>query len=569
MFERLPAQLDDLMTWKWEQFAPFYEELNQRPLTAETLDKWMKDWSLIAKHASEQYNRIYIDVSCNTADKEIEQRLYDFMDDIFPALEAAEQKLKDRLLDSGLEPENFEVQLARMRADRELFREENLTLQAEEHKLANEYDKTIGAQTVQWEGEEVTVDYLTLMYKDPDRAVRQKAWKLEMERRLQDRQAINENWVSLLKLRLQIASNAGFDNYRDYRWKYLKRFDYTAEDSKSFGEAIEEVVVPAASRIYARYREKLGFDSLRPWDRYTDVSGRPPLKPFETIEELRSKVSAVFHQVDPQLGGYFDTMVEEDLLDLDNRKNKAPGAYCTELALTDRPFIFANSVGIHDNVQTMLHESGHAFHVFESKHLPYLMQWEPPMEFAEVASMSMEFIGGPYLTADKGGFYTEVEAARAAIENIEYSILFWPYMAVVDGFQHWVYENPEAALDASNCDAAWGRLWDRFMPGEDWSGLEDAKVTGWHRKGHIHAMPFYYVEYGLAQLGAVQVWRNSLSDQKQAVADYRKALSLGGTRSLPQLFEAAGARLGFDAAILREAIGLMEGRLEELYAKVD
>ncbi len=568
MFERLPAQLDELMTWKWEQFAPFYEELEQRPLNADSLEQWMQDWSLIAKHASELYNRIYIELTGHTADENIERRMNDFMDHIFPELTAAEQKLKDRLLDSGLEPDNFAVQLRRMRADRDLFREENLPLLAQEHKLANEYDKIIGAQTVDWEGEEVTVDYLTLKYIDPDRAIRKKAWDLEMARRLQDRQAINENWQKLLKLRLKIAANAGFDNYREYRWKYLKRFDYTAEDSKRFGDAIEEVVVPAAKRIYARYCEKLGIESLRPWDRYADTSGRPPLKPFQTIEELRSKVSVVFHQIDPQLGGYFDTLVAEDLLDLDNRKNKAPGAYCTELALTDRPFIFANSVGIHENVLTMLHESGHAFHVFESKYLPYLMQWEPPMEFAEVASMSMEFIGMPYLTADKGGFYTEEEAARANIENIENSILFWPYMAVVDKFQHWIYENPEQAMDASNCDAAWGRLWDRFMPGEDWSGLEDAKVTGWHRKGHIHGVPFYYVEYGLALLGAVQVWRNSLSDQKQAVADYRKALSLGGTRSLPQLFNAAGARLAFDASILRESIALMEDTLNDLYAKL-
>ena len=568
MFEHLPAQLDELMTWKWEQFAPFYQELNDRPLTVDSLEQWMQDWSLIAKHASELYNRIYIAISGNTADEDIERRMNDFMDHVFPELTAADQKLKDRLLDSGLEPENFSVQLRRMKADRDLFCEENLPLLAQEHKLANEYDKIIGAQTVEWEGDEVTVDYLTLKYIDPDRGIRKKAWDLEMARRLQDRQAINENWQKLLKLRLKIASNAGFDNYRDYRWKYLKRFDYTAEDSNRFFEAIEEVVVPAAKRIYARYCEKLGIDSLRPWDRYADTSGRPPLKPFQTIEELRSKVSVVFHQIDPQLGGYFDTLVAEDLLDLDNRKNKAPGAYCTELALTDRPFIFANCVGIHENILTMLHESGHAFHVFESKHLPYLMQWEPPMEFAEVASMSMEFIGMPYLTADKGGFYTEEEAARANIENIEHSILFWPYMAVVAMFQHWVYENSEQALDADNCDAAWGRLWDRFMPGEDWSGLENARVTGWHRKGHIHAMPFYYIEYGLAMLGAVQVWRNSLSDQKQAVADYRKALSLGGTRSLPQLFNAAGARLGFDADILREAIDLMESTLDDLYAKI-
>jgi oligoendopeptidase F len=556
------------MTWNWDDFAPFFADLAERPLATDTLEEWMQDWSLVSKHASELYSRIYVAVTGNTADKAIEQRLNDFMDHIYPQLMTADQKLKDRLLDSGLEPDHFAVQLRNMRADRELFRQENLPLLAEEHKLGNEYDKIIGAQTVEWQDEEVTVESLTVQYKDTDRNVRKQAWELEMKRRLQDRQAINENWQKLLKLRLQIAANAGFENYRDYRWKNLKRFDYTPDDSKAFGDAIEQVVVPAASRIYARYCQRLGIDSLRPWDRYADTSGRPPLRPFQTVDELKSKTSAIFHQVDARLGGYFDVMVREGLLDLDNRKNKAPGGYCIDFALAGRPFIFTNAVGIHDNVQTLLHEGGHSFHVFESAHLPYYAQWEPPMEFAEVASMSMEFLGMPYLTIDTGGFYREEEAARAFLENLEYSILFWPYMAVVDGFQHWVYENPAPAADPARCDSVWGQLWDRFLPGEDWRGLEEEKMTGWHRKGHIHGVPFYYIEYGLAQLGAVQVWRNSLSDPKQAVADYRKALSLGGTRTLPELFEAAGARLAFDVPILREAIDLMEGTIEDLLDKI-
>lgn len=568
MFERLPVSLEELINWDWSRFAPFYADLAERPLSPATLESWMQDWSQISKHVDELYNRTYVAVTGNTADPALEKRLHNFMDDIYPQASAAEQKLKDRLLDSGLEPGNFAVQLRNMRADRELFQEANLPLLAEEHKLDNAYDKIIGAQTVQWGGQEVTIESLTVQYKDPDRTIRQKAWELEMQRRLQDRQAINENWQKLLKLRQQIAANAGFENYRDYRWKQLRRFDYTPEDSKRFGNAIEEVVVPAASRIYARYCQRLGVDSLRPWDRYADTSGRPPLQPFQTVEELKHKTSAIFHQVDPQLGGYFDVMIAEDLLDLDNRKNKAPGGYCTAFALAGKPFIFTNAVGIHDNVQTLLHEGGHSFHVFESNHLPYFAQWEPPMEFAEVASMSMEFLGMPYLTQDQGGFYSGEEAARAFLENLEYSILFWPYMAVVDGFQHWVYENPSLAADPAQCDAAWGRLWDRFLPGEDWRGLEDEKVTGWHRKGHIHGVPFYYVEYGLAQLGAVQVWRNSLADPRQAVVDYRKALSLGGTRPLPELFQAAGARLAFDASILREAIDLMEGKIDELLARI-
>ena len=233
-------------------------------------------------------------------------------------------------------------------------------------------------------------------------------------------------------------------------------------------------------------------------------------------------------------------MRREKLLDLGNRKGKAPGGYCTQFQVAKRPFIFANAVGLHDDVQTLLHEAGHAFHAFEASHLPYYQQWDVSMEFAEVASMGMELLAAPYLPAQEDSFYSEPEAARARVEHLEGLILFWPYMAVVDAFQHWVYENHAAAADAKNCDAKWAELWRRFMPGVDWSGLDNEMMTGWHRKLHIYHYPFYYVEYGLAQLGAVQVWRNALEDQSDAVAHYRAALSLGGTVPLPELYAAAG-----------------------------
>jgi oligoendopeptidase F len=282
------------------------------------------------------------------------------------------------------------------------------------------------------------------------------------------------------------------------------------------------------------------------------------------VDELITGSSNIFHLVHPQLGAHFDTMVMEGLLDLENRKNKAPGAYCTSFDTIRRPFIFSNSVGMHDDLQTLLHEAGHAFHVFEIAHLPYAPQSNVPMEFAEVASMSMEYLGMPYLLKDMGGFYDPQEAARAEIEHLERSLVFWPYMAVVDSFQHWVYTHPEAAADPARCDEQWGQLWQRFMPGIDYSGLEDSMVTGWHRKLHIHQVPFYYIEYGLAQLGAVQVWANSLKNPVDAVQDYRFALSLGGTTSLPNLFKSAGARLAFDAKTLQAAIHLMETTIEQL-----
>jgi oligoendopeptidase F len=252
------------------------------------------------------------------------------------------------------------------------------------------------------------------------------------------------------------------------------------------------------------------------------------------------------------------------MLDLENRKGKAPGAYCTDYTAIRKPFIFMNAVGIHDDVQTLIHESGHAFHVLESANLPYHPMLEVPMEFAEVASMGMEFLAGPFLTTAKGGFYTPADAARARVEHLEFSLQFWPYMAVVDEFQHWVYENHAAASDPANCDAKWGELWDTYMIGVDWSGFEDEKITGWHRKLHIFEVPFYYVEYGLAQLGAIQVWQNAQRDQAAAVAGYRQALSRGGTATLPQLFETAGAKFAFDTRTVGEAVAMMESTIEEL-----
>jgi len=286
------------------------------------------------------------------------------------------------------------------------------------------------------------------------------------------------------------------------------------------------------------------------------------------VQELEEKGEAIFRRVDPALAEYYATMRREGLLDLENRPGKGPGAYSSTLEASKRDFIFMNAVGVRDNVRTLLHESGHAFHAFESFNQPLYHQRVIPMEFAEVASMSMELLAAPYLTKDEGGFYTPEEAARDRIAHLEKIILFWPYMAVVDAFQHWVYENVDAALDPDNCDEQWAALWDRFMVGIDYTGLEPDKRNGWHRKHHIHRLPFYYVEYGLAQLGAVQVWRNALSDQAGAVAAYRRALALGGTADLPTLFETAGARFAFDAGTLGEAVDLIERTIDSLESTV-
>ena len=567
MFAELPTVPEAFSHWRWEDLEPYYRELQRRPVSAESVATWLGDWSRLSEVVHELYTRLYLATAQDTTDKAAKARFHRFLEEDYPQVEEAEQRLKEKLLASGLEPEGFAIPLKQMRTDAALFREANLPLRAEVQKLGNRYDEIIGAQTVTWEGEERTLAQMRPVLQDPQRDRRERAWRLMAERQLADREALNDLWVKMLDRRLRMAHNADFPDYRAYRWQQLHRYDYTPEDAKAFHQAIEQVIVPAAARMYEKRRRLLGVERLRPWDLDVDPFGKPPLRPFRTIEELQSKTSAIFHHVDPVLGQYYDIMRTEGLLDLDNRKGKAPGGFCTSLAVSKRPFIFMNAVGTHDDVQTMLHESGHAFHVFEHARLPYYPQRDAPMEFAEVASMAMELLAAPYLDETHGGFYTPADAARARLAHLERSLRFWPYMAVVDAFQHWVYENPDAAHDPQACDRAWADLWRRFMVGVDWEGLEEVMVTGWQRKLHIFQVPFYYIEYGLAQLGAVQVWANALRDQAGAVAAYRRALALGNTAPLPELYATAGARFAFDAATLEQAADLMLRVIDELEAQ--
>ncbi len=564
MFGNLPDDARTVYDWTWAQFEPYFQDLQARELTAANIDQWIADWSRLSEVISELDSRLYVATTVDTTDKEAEERFNRYLDTIYPPAATAGQQLKEKLLASGLQPAGFEIPLRNMRAEAELFREENIPLSTQIQKLGAEYDKIIGAQTVEWDGEEKTLAQIRPVYQEQDRARREKAWRLSSERQLADRDALNQLWTQLMDLRLQIAHNAGYDNFRDYQWKNFKRFDYTPADCEIFHAAIEASVVPLARQIFEKRRQQLGLETLRPWDLNVDPQGREPLRPFEHSDELVSRAEAIFSRLDPQLGEYFAIMRHEDLLDLDNRKGKAPGGYQQDFALVKRPFIFMNAVGLHDDVQTLLHEGGHAFHAFESAKLPYYHQRQFSAEIAEVASMSMELLAAPYLAASQGGYYSDADAARARVEHLEGIVLFWPYMAVVDAFQHWVYTHHQAATDPANCDAKWGELWDRFMQGIDSSGLEDSKVTGWQRKLHIFQIPFYYVDYGLAQLGAVQVWRNALADQSYALKQYREALALGGTRPLPQLFAAAGAKFAFDNATVSEAVTLIEKTLGEL-----
>lgn len=562
----LPANFNAERDLSWSTYEPELNRLLAVDLTPENVNDWLLAWTKLESTIDDLGNRVYVSKTMNTVDEAVKAAFEKYLTDTYPAQSRMNQALKEKLLASGIEPRDFAIPMRNMRSEAALFRPENVDLQSEEAQLSSQYGDIVGAQTVEWEGETVTLTKLDQKLQSSDRDLRERVWRTSMARRLADRPALNDLWTKLVDLRVKIASNAGYATYTDFRWEQLQRFDYTPANCETFHRAIEEVVIPAARRVNERRRERLGLSALRPWDLSCPTGDEQPLRPFENTEDMSAKARAILNHVDPELGEYYARMEREGLLDLPNRANKAPGGYCTAFPATRVPFIFMNAVGTHRDVQTLLHEAGHAFHSFESAKLPYFQQLNVNTEFAEVASMSMELLAASFLEKEFGGYYTPEEANRARVEHLEKLLLFWPYMAVVDCFQHWVYGNVSESRDPANCDRAWGQIWDRFMVGEDWSGLEAEKQTGWHRKLHIYEVPFYYVEYGLAQLGAVQVWKNSLADRKGAVAAYRSALALGGTVTLPEMFRRAGANFAFDADTMRQSVDLIEQKLEEYSA---
>lgn len=559
-------EFDDFKTYDWDAIEPLYQALEDQELDESSLDTWMTAWSDLRKLVDERYARLELATELDTTDQTAEDEYHAFLEKIYPSSQAADQKLKEKILASGLVPVGMELILKKMRTEADLFCDENLPLMTEESKLSTEYSKILGAQTIEWEDEELTLTQAKTRLQTQDRNVRKKVWERIAQSQLDDREPINELWRKFMGIRADLAKNAGYEDYRSFRWLQRLRLDYSPDDSMEFISAIKKAAVPAATRIYNRYQERIGIDQVRPWDLLNNQTtfSLPPIKAFDTEEEFISRVGKIINKLDADLGEYYQTMVDNQLFDLMNRKGKGPGGFCTSFATQGHPFIFMNASGKSADLRVLFHESGHAFHVFERVNLDYHHQWRPGLEFAEVASTAMELLAEPYLSKDQGGFMSTSDAAKARLLNLEEKLLFWPYMAVVVAFQHWVYEDHDRGSDPDACDEKWGSLIDEFMPGIDWSGFEEVKKTGWHRKLHIHQVPFYYIEYGLASLGAFQIMQKAAKDQKGALADYRKSLALGGTVSLPELYSASGAKLSFDYETLSSIVEMIELHLDEL-----
>ena len=558
----VPANLD---LGNWPQLAPLFDQLEARAAKCATvaeLERWLVDWSELNAALEEEGSRRYIAMTCHTDNAEAEKSYLQFVENIEPQTKPRQFRLEKILMAHPLRAQlplpRYEVFLRDVQNHVELFREENVALETEEARLCQQFQKLSGALTVQFRGEEKTLIQMGKLLEEPDRPLRQEAWELVANRRLAEREKFDDIFDQLLQLRGRIAANAGFANYRDYVFRRLGRFDYTPEDCAQFHEAVASEVMPAVRELQAQRRQQLGLDALRPWDLSVDPLNRPPLKPFEQVDDMVTRSQRIFDRLDGELAGGFQQMQDLKLLDLANRKGKAPGGYQSTLSEARLPFIFMNAVGQQRDVETILHEAGHAFHALAARDEDLLPYRSAPIEFCEVASMSMELLGNEFLDP----FYSVADANRARRVHLEGIVGILGWIATVDAFQHWLYTHP--GHTRAERATAWNELMDRFAGDVDWRGHEVARANLWHRQLHIFLYPFYYIEYGIAQLGALQVWANSKRDPVRALRDYKTALALGGSRPLPELFAAAGCPFEFSATTIRPLVKLMREELAKL-----
>lgn len=546
----------------WESLAPYYRELEAAPLDASTRESWLAHWSRLDELVTEAASLAMIGYTSDTANDQKKAAHLRFSTEVLPQLEEAEVALARRLVAIGSDRDDLQTTLRRFRTAIEIFREANVPLVSEAEGLAAQYQQITGSMTAEWGGERVPLPRLSPFLKSHDRSVRESAWHAANLPYVASHDELSTLFDRMVQLRQKMARNADFKDYRDYVFAAKCRFDYTPDDCTRLQGAIEEQVVPAMLRALEHRRERLGLERLRPWDLAIDPWRATSPVPYRDVTELQETAARIFQAVSPDLGGQFRTMMNEGLLDLESRPGKAPGGYCDTLHARGRPFVFMNAAGVAEDVTTLLHEAGHCFHAFASHARPLIWQRHPGAESAELASMSMELLASPHL-ARPTGYYTEADALSTRLEHLEDTLLSLAHIASVDAFQSWIYTDP-AGVNGAARDRTWLALRARFEPGIDWSGLTAERVARWYRQLHIFLYPFYYIEYGIAQIGALQVWRNARRDQAHAVAAYRRFLALGATKPLPELYREAGVEMSFDAGLIGDLVAMVEEEMAEL-----
>ncbi len=565
--QKLPRHFvpKDFTVTTWVTLEPFFKDLLERKIdTKEELEQWLKDQSELEAVVNEDACWRQIKMTCDTQNKELEDAFNYFFMEIQPKIQpysdALNKKLVNHPLAADLPQEKYFTYLRSIRKSIELFREENIPIQSELAVMQQQYGVITGKMTITVNDKEYTLQQAAKFLESHDRDLREEVYRKINERRLQDKEELNALFDQLISRRNQEALNAGFENYREYRFKELGRFDYTKEDCFAFHDAVKQHVIPLVNIIHQRKKERLGVESLRPWDTEAEPIGTEPLRPFTTDKELIEKSAACFNKLRPFFGDCLKKMDEMKHLDLDSRIGKAPGGYNCPLAESGAPFIFMNAAGQMHDVTTMVHEGGHAVHSFLAHPLDLNGFKEYPMEIAEVASMAMELFS---MDEWDTFFDNKEELSRAKEHQLERVITIFPWIAVIDKFQHWIYEHPQHTHDERT--KAWVSILNEFEDDViDYSGLEKYRSNAWQRQLHLFEVPFYYIEYGIAQLGAIGMWMQFKNDREQALDNYCKALSLGGTKTLPQLFEAAGLKFDFSPEKIKVLMDFVKGEMEEL-----
>lgn len=550
----------------WEDISPYFDKLlAAAPTTAEDLEQLILHYSDVVSVFEEQYAWTYINMSCHTENEEYVKKYETFASKIHPEVSKAANRIDKKITGDPwydqLDPERYTQLKKNLSRDLEIFREENVPLDAELSKLSSKYEQITGSLTATIDGEILPIPRAVVKLQSANRAEREKAWKAIMTARQTVVPDLDSLFSEMIRLRHRVALNAGFDNFRDYQHANLHRFDYSPRDAEIFHDAIAKHVVPLSREVVTRHRDRLGLadSDYRPWDISGEPADREPLKPFISGAELLSRSKKIFSALLPEFGVNLAKMDSAGLFDLDSRKSKAPGGYNYPLPVTGMPFIFMNAAGTQRDVVTLMHEGGHAMHTFLTNDEPLSFYRDTPSEVAETASMSMELMTARYWDA----FYTESDYRRARREHLEGIITFLPWCSVVDAFQHWVYLHPEHST--AERDDAFVQIYKRFDTGlVNWAGYEKELQNLWKKQPHIFTVPFYYIEYGIAQLGALQVYRNFRANNEKGLKDYMAGLQLGSSKSIPEVWSKMNIRFDFSEALILELMGMIQEELATL-----
>jgi len=555
---------DKIKVTSWDKLEPYFTQLLEREIhSKEELETWLKHRSELEAFVSEDLAWRYVRMTCNTEDSALELAYLFFVNEIEPKISPLSDKLNRKLVEckytAELDHDKYFIYLRGIKKEIEIFREVNVPIFAEISTESQKYGTIVGSMMVEIDGKELTLQQASNFLKNPDRSKREETFKKMNEKRMAHADELDELFNKLISLRHKVAVNAGFANFRDYMFAAMGRFDYSPQDCFNFHEAIQKEVMPLVKDFTKKREQELGY-KLRPWDMDVDTKNRAALEPFTSGDDLLDKTVKCFRKVDEYFAWCIETMNNMDRLDLESRKGKAPGGYNYPMAETNVPFIFMNAASSTRDVETMVHEGGHAVHSFLSKDLELSSFKSCPSEVAELASMSMELLSYD----GQNEFYkNKTDFNRAKEEHLEGIIKILPWIATIDKFQHWIYTNPVHTIDERK--KYWIELTKEFGTGMvDWSGFEDVQMYGWQKQLHLYEVPFYYIEYGMAQLGALAVWRNFITNKTKAIQQYKDALSLGYTKTIGEIYKTAGIQFNFSDSYIKELMAFVKGELKKL-----